>query len=282
MISLEELKRRVNEIPPIPDLALRLLEMCRDPDVAPRDIVEVIRHEPAITMQVLRLCNSTFYGLPRTVTSLQEAMVYVGTDALVNFVLAGHLSPMYRKKNVGYGLEEGQLWRRAVGSAICAQRVAEEVDASLAGATFTCGLLHCIGKIILNAYVADELQQILLYVEKSGTPFLEAERRILGFSHAEAGAQVAEHWNLPEEIVESIRFHADPLAAPNSPRLVSMVHVGTILCMSLGFGVGHDGLAYMLRPGTLDLLGMKVEDLFGLSIEIHERFRRAEELLSLA
>jgi HD-like signal output (HDOD) protein len=282
MISIEELKARVNDLPAMPDLALRLLEMCRDPDVAPRDIVEVIRHEPAMTMQVLRLCNSTFYGLPRKVTSLQEAMIYIGTDALVNFVLAGHLSPMYRKRIAGYGLEPGQLWRHAVGSAICAQRVAEEVDSALAGSAFTCGLLHCIGKIILNTYVGEEFQRLLLYVEQTGAGFPEAEMKILGLSHAEAGAQIAEHWNLPDEIVESIRFYADPLSAPNHKKLVSIVHVGVILSMSMGFGLGYDGLAYVLRPGALDLLHMKADDMFGFSIEIHDRFIHAEELLNIA
>ncbi|NQU45160.1 HDOD domain-containing protein [bacterium] len=281
MISIEELKERVEEIPPLPDLVLRLLDMCRDPDIAPRDIVEVIKHDPALTMNVLRLCNSTFYGLPRKISSLQEAMVYIGTDALVNFVLAGHLSRYYRKRQDGYGLDEGMLWRNAVGTAICSQRVAEIADRSLSGSAFTCGLLHCIGKIILNAYVAEEFQKLLDLVERTGIPFVQAEREILGFTHAQIGAVVADHWGLPPEIVESIRYYNDPLRATTNQKLVAIVHVGSILCISFGIGVGSDGLAYIFHPGALNLLEIRVDDLFALSIEIHDQFKNAEEILSL-
>lgn len=282
MISLEDLKQKVGEIPPLPDLVIRLLDMCRDQSVAPRDIVEVIRHDPAITMKLLRLCNSTYYGLPRKVTSLQEAMMYIGTDALVNFVLAGQLSTYYNKENKGYGLEKGQLWRNAVGTAICSQRVAERVDAALSGSAFTCGLLHCIGKIILNTYVADSFYTIQDYVERTGTPFLLAEKQILGYTHAEVGAGLAEHWGLPGEIVESIRYFAAPMNAPTNKKLVSIVHIGNILCLTFGIGVGSDGLAYAVQPGALELLGLKMEDLYSLSVEIYEQYKRAEELLGLS
>lgn len=283
MISIEELKAKVDEIPPLPDVVLRLLDMCRDPDVAPRDIVEVIRHEPAITMKVLRLCNSTFYGLPRKITSLQEAMVYIGTDALVNFVLAGHLSPYYQKENKGYGLDPGQLWRHAVGTAICSQKVADATDPSLSGSAFTCGLLHCVGKIILNTFVAKEFMHLLELVERTGIPFADAERKIIGFSYSEVGAQVAEHWELPSEIIDTIRYHLDPLRAdPDNQKMVCMVHVGNIMCVSFGIGVGSDGLAYAFRPAALKKLNITVDKLFGLSVEIHDQFKNAEELLSLA
>jgi HD-like signal output (HDOD) protein len=282
MISLEELKNKVQEIPPLPDLVIRLLEMCRDTTVAPRDIVEVIRHDPAITMKVLRLCNSTYYGLPRKVTSLQEAMVFIGTDALVNFVLAGYLSGYYASENKGYGLEKGQLWRNAVGTAICAQRVAERVDPTLSGSAFTCGLLHCIGKIILNTYVADSFSKIQDFVERTGTPFDLAEKKIIGYTHSEVGAALAEHWGLPNEIIESIRYYACPLKAPTAQKLVCIVHVGSILCVTFGIGVGSDGLAYVFHTGALEYLNIPSEDLFNLSVEICDQFKRAEDLLGLS
>jgi putative nucleotidyltransferase with HDIG domain len=282
MISIEDLRRTVQEVPPLPELVLRLLSMCNDPDVAPRDIVEVIKHDPAVTMKVLRLCNSPFYGLPRKISLLEEAMVYIGTDALVNFVLAGCLSSFYHRKNEGYGLDEGDLWRHAVGTAICSQKVAERADSSLAGLAFTCGLLHDVGKIILNAYVAEDFQRLIDLVEKEGISFLLAEERVLGYTHPQAGADIAESWNLPSEIVESIRYHHDPLLAKEHQKLVSIVHVGNILCISFGIGIGSDGLAYLFHPGALDILQIQVKDLFDLSIEVHDKFKRAQDLLALS
>lgn len=281
MISLEELKERVQDLPPLPDLALRLMRMCQDPEVPPREIVEVIKHDPAITMKVLRLCNSPFYGLPRQITSLQEAMIYIGTDALVNFVLAGCLASYCQDENEGYGLEKGELWRHSVGTAICAQKVAEHAEPGMAGIAFTCGLLHNVGKIILNNYVAEAFPGMIELVEKRGMSFLDAEKQVLGYTHAEAGAAIAAHWNLPAEIVDSIRYQYNPTAAEEHKRLVAIVHVGNILCMSFGIGVGSDGLAYLFHPSAIKVLNLKIEDLFALSIEIHDQFKAADELLAL-
>ncbi|MFW6255298.1 MAG: HDOD domain-containing protein, partial [Candidatus Sumerlaeota bacterium] len=168
-----------------------------------------------------------------------------------------------------------------VGTAICAQRVAEQADSSLSGSAFTCGLLHCIGKIILNAFVVDDFNQLLEMVEKTATPFIEAENKILGITHAEVGAQIAEHWELPEEIVAAIRYYQNPLDAEEHAKLVSVVHVGNILCVSFGIGVGSDGLAYVFHPGALELLKIKVEDLFALSVSIHDQFKNAEALINI-
>ncbi len=281
MISIDALKKMVQEIPPLPDLVLRLLAMCRDPEIPPRDIVEVIKLDPAITMKVLRLCNSPFYGLPRKVTSLQEALVYLGTDALVNFVLAGCLSNFCGQENKGYGLQKGELWRHAVGVAICSQKVAEHSDPRLSGSAFTCGLLHDIGKIIMNSFVAEAFRKMILMVENDGYSFLEAEKLVLGYTHPEAGGDIAEYWNLPSEIVESIRYHHDPMLATEHQKLVAIVHVGNILCVSFGIGVGSDGLAYLFHPAALNLLNISIEQLFQLSVEIHDRFKNAEALLNI-
>jgi putative nucleotidyltransferase with HDIG domain len=208
-------------------------------------------------------------------------LVYIGTDALVNFVLAGHLSPFYQKEQKGYGLDPGELWKHAVGTAICSQRVADQAAPALTGSAFTCGLLHCIGKIILNTYVAEEFTRLLEMVEKNAIPFIEAEEKTLGISHAEVGAQIAEHWGLPPEIVASIRYYQNPMRAGEYAKLVSVVHVGNILCVSFGIGVGSDGLAYIFHPGALELLKIKVEDLFALSVGIHDQFKNAESLINM-
>ena len=281
MISLEELKEKVQDLPPLPELAVRLMRMCQDPEVPPREIVEIIKHDPSITMKVLRLCNSPFYGLPRQITSLQEAMIYIGTDALVNFVLAGCLASYCQDDIEGYGLAQGELWRHSVGTAICSQKVAEHAESGMAGIAFTCGLLLNIGKIILNTYAAEAFPEMLELVEKKGLSFLDAEKQILGYTHAETGGAVAAHWNLPAEIIDAIRYQYNPVAAEEHKRLVSIVHVGNILCISFGIGVGSDGLAYIFHPGAIKVLGLKIEDLFALSVEIHDQFKAADELLSL-
>jgi HD-like signal output (HDOD) protein len=282
MIQLDSLIKKVEDLPPLPDIVVKLLHASRDPNVSTREMVELIKHDPALTIKVLRLCNSSYYGLPRKINSIQEALVYIGTDTLVNFVLAGCLSTFYQQAQTGYGLEKGELWRHSVGCAIAAQRIAAWHDDEGAAQAFTAGLIHDIGKILINVYVGEEIDTILKMVEDEQIAFCDAEKKILGFSQTEAGAKLARHWNLPEPLIEAIEFHQAPEKAKIAPRLVSQVHLANILCISFGIGVGADGLAYTFHPKALEETGVEVSDLFQLSLDIHDDYKKAEELITLA
>lgn len=282
MITLKELTRRINDIPPLPDIVVKLLSASRDPNVSMRDMVELIKLDPALTTKVLRLCNSSYYGLPRKINSLREALVYIGTDTLVNFILAGCLASFYQQAQDGYGLATGELWRHSVGCAIASQRLTPENEEDAVRAeAFTAGLLHDVGKIILNTYVRDKFAEIIGLVQKRRVPFEEAEREILGFSHTDAGAAMAKEWNLPEALVEAIAYHQDPTKSKNYSRLVAQVHLGNVLCISFGIGLGSDGLAYTFHPSAMAAVGLEVNDLYRMSLEIHEQFAKAEELIGL-
>lgn len=282
MIKLDSLIKRVEELPPLPDIVVKLLHASHDPNVSTREMVELIKHDPALTLKVLRLCNSSYYGLPRKINSIQEALVYIGTDTLVNFVLAGCLSSFYQQAQDGYGLEKGELWRHSVGCAIASQRLANKAGEETPGHAFTAGLIHDVGKIVMNQHVGQEIGPILELVEREQISFCEAEKRVLGFSHSEAGARLARHWNLPEALIEAIAYHQDPARAKAYPKLVAQVHLGNILCLSFGIGVGTDGLAYTFHPRALEIAQLDVGDLFRLSLDVHDDYKKAEELIGLA
>ncbi|MCL5270776.1 MAG: HDOD domain-containing protein [bacterium] len=281
MMPLDQLIRKIDDIPPLPDIVVKLLHVSRDPNVSTREMVELIKHDPALTIKVLRLCNSSYYGLPRKINSIQEALVYIGTDTLVNFVLAGCLSSFYQTAQNGYGLEEGELWRHSVACAIASQRISLRNNEDTHGQAFTAGLIHDIGKIILNSYVGLEINHIMELVEQHQIAFGEAEKQVLGFSHTEAGAKLARHWNLPEALIEAIEFHQQPQRAKLAPKLVAQVHLGNILCLSFGIGVGTDGLAYTFHPSAMEETGMEIADLYQLSLDIHDDYKKAEDLIGL-
>jgi putative nucleotidyltransferase with HDIG domain len=281
-MDLDSLIKQIEELPPLPDIVAKLLRLSRDPDVSTRELVDLIKHDPALTTKVLRLCNSSYYGLPRKINSIQESLVYIGTDTLVNFVLAGCLSTFYQQAQEGYGLEKGELWRHSVGCAIASSRIAAKDDPDAGGEAFTAGLLHDIGKIILNTFVGEEIEAILHKVENERLSFEHAERLVLGFSHTEAGARLAQHWNLPESLIDAIAHHQDPVNATVDKKLVAQVHLGNILCISFGIGVGNDGMAYTFHPMALNITGTQVSELYKMSLDIHDDYKKATELIGLA
>jgi putative nucleotidyltransferase with HDIG domain len=283
MIAIDDLLKNVHDLPPLPDIVVRLLRASHDPASSIREMVSLIKYDPALTFKVLRLCNSSYYGLPRKINSIQEALVYIGTDTLVNFILAGCLSSFYQQAQEGYGLERGELWRHSVGCAIASQCIASQGNnESRAAQAFTAGLLHDLGKILLDTYVRDEFAGIIRLVRSENISFDEAERRVLGFSHTEVGARLAVHWNLPDTLIDAIQHHQEPQKAMIDPILVSQVHLGNILCLSFGIGVGSDGLAYTFHPKALEITGLEVADLYRLSIDVHDDFKQAQDLIGLA
>lgn len=281
MIDLDNLINKIEELPPLPDIVVKLLHASHDPNVSMREMVELIKYDPALTIKVLRLCNSSYYGLPRKINSIQEALVYIGTDTLVNFVLAGCLSSFYQQAQNGYGMEKGELWRHSVACAIASQRIGTRMGENGSAQSFTAGLIHDVGKIVLNAYVGKEIESIMELVKGEKIPFGEAEKRVLGFSQTEAGDRLARHWNLPDSLIEAIAYHQSPEKAKVAPKLVAQVHLGNILCISFGIGVGTDGLAYTFHPKALEMADIEVADLFHLSLDIHDDYKKAEELIGL-
>ncbi len=281
----EMIQKAAAELPPLPELAMRILTLSQDPETSPKEIVEVVKLDPTLTMRVLGFCNSPFYGLQREISSLQEAIVYLGTDAIVNFVLASSMAKVYPKENTGYGLDEGQLWRHAVAVGICSQLIAEKCSPELSALAFTSGLVHDAGKIAMNRFVGEEITDILQLVEKEGISFLDAEKKRLGYTHCEAGADVAQSWALPKDITDAIRYHHNPTFPPDddsiNEKLIAIVHVGNILCISFGYGVGSDGLAYSFHSKMLKILGLAPTELYNLAVDIHEKFSNAASMLEL-
>jgi putative nucleotidyltransferase with HDIG domain len=281
MIDLDKIVKKIKQIPPMPALVLKVLEMSSDPDCSVKRLVSVIKLDQGITFRVLRLCNSAYYGLPRRVSSLKEALIFLGNNTLVNFILTSYASDFYQAPNLGYGLEAGEMWRHAVAAAIGAELIGKRVMVGDTGLLFTAALMHDVGKVILNEYVLADLERIREMVIRENCSFLEAEKAILGYTHPEVGAQVAAHWNLPPVLVNAILYHHEPDRAPEFGAEVAVVHLANTLCLMAGYGIGNDGLRYRFERSCLERFGLDIPDMMTLSADLHLEFGKAVDLIRL-
>lgn len=265
-LTLDELTLKVDHLPELPQVALRVSRMMEDPNTSAHQLAEVIRLDPNMTGQVLRLCNSAAYGFARKVGTVKEAVALLGFKTLKSLVYTIISHTALNRGLQGYDMEKGALWLNSLTCAVYAKFLAEhkiKVDPELA---FTGGLLRDIGKIVIGEYVGANYKEIEALAIREQIDFMEAEAQVIGYSHTEVGTQVAEKWNLPEKLVKVIRYHHKPsLMIGNDPnmldiKLVTTVHLADALTMIVGTGMGSDGMMYSIDEEALANIGIDLED----------------------
>lgn len=267
MIQLADIISRVESLPPLPQTVANLITVINDPKSNAARVVDAVKYDQAVTTEVLRQCNSAYYGLQRKVTSIDDAMVLLGNAKVLQLVLSVHTNSLLSGPQKGYGLEAGKLWEHSVAVAIAASELAKRTKFGNLGIVFTAGLLHDIGKVVLSQYVADEFAEIIRLVNEEGRSFIEAEHQVLGFSHDEIGAKMADIWALPQRIVDTIRYHHDPWQMQDPDPLVDIVYAANSLCLMLGIGLGEDGLSYRADDRVLERLGLTHRELELVGVE---------------
>lgn len=278
MKKIEDIIQQIESLPQLPDTAVKLMKLMGDPRSTLDDIVEAIKYDQIVTTQVLKLCNSAYFGLSRMVTSLNDAMLCLGTIKLLQMVMAVHTNSMLTKKQVGYGLQSGSLWKHSVAVAIASSLIAQKLKVPDVNLVFTAGLLHDIGKVVLDQYVDHDFDELQRLVTEEGLSFSEAEQRVIGFAHDEVGSMIAEKWNLPETIVRCIQHHHSPWNLEQPDTAVDIVYLADCICLMLGIGLGEDGLSYRADPKVMERHGLHEPDLEYIGAQMITELKRVQEL----
>jgi len=257
MSRREEILEKVKEIPSLPTSATQVLHLLQNPDSSIQDITKAIEVDPGLTTDFLRLANSAYFAGPRQVATLQQAGVLFGTARIQQLVLASAVFPLVSQPLKGYDLPPGDLMNHSLAVAIGAEQLAKALNISAPQFTFTAGLLHDVGKIILGTFVAVDVAPIVKLAFEEQISFEKAEEAILGIDHAEVGAALLEAWHIPEPIVDAVRYHHSPDDYKGGDNVVDLIHVADNLGIECGLGTGIDGLNYRPSSKVVERLGLK-------------------------
>ncbi len=275
--NLDELLRRVGNLPPLPAVAQKALALIRDPDSNMADIANVLSLDQAMTSLVLRWANSAYYGLSFPVSTVQQAVTYLGQNTVQSLILTVSVATFLDRPVPGYGLERGDLWKHAVGVAGGARLVAMKFGRQTAEEAYHAGLLCDIGKLafevlLRNVDLADPAMQ-----EYS---FADFETSYFGVDHAVLGAEMARRWKLPDNLQEAIAYHHTPSQAKD-PVLPCAVHLADAAVMMLGIGIGKDGLQYTLDPAALEQMGWSEARFNDLIERVGDLLNEAETMVGM-
>ena len=278
MYEIDKIISAIDYLPPVSGTTPKILSITEDPDSKISDLVDLIKYDQAMTANILKICNSAYFGLPKKINTLEQAINYLGKNQVAELVFMKSMAKNLRKEQKGYCLCEGELWKYSISSAIIAKELAKEFSIKDSSLIFTAALIKDIGKVILDKYVENSFKQIMGNVLKNGCTFIEAEKKIIGIDHAELGGLVAEKWNFSDKMIHIIRYHHLSEQTGGEDIETSIVYMADILCMMMGMGVGSDGLAYKFYKDVAEKLNLSENILMNVMLGFMANLKQVEDL----
>lgn len=282
-MTANELITKVKNLAPVSHSALKLVGLLDQPAISNEDIVQVLKFDNVLTAKLLRACNSPFFGLEEPVSSVEQAVLILGHQQILHIALSIAFSSTMAAPLPGYAAEAKELWQHSLVAALASENIAKNnnsvpVESPVA---FTAGLLHDIGKVVMNHVLTPDTQSaVRARVAQDGRSRTEAEQEIIGVDHAEVGKCLLQAWRLPEDIIEAVGNHHHPVSKPQ-PKLSSLVHAANCLAHLIGSNLGWEAFAVRADAGAAAALGIDRKKLDELMISAHDSMSQVENLMQM-
>ncbi len=275
----KEIVKSLKNVPPMPKIISEALEMLSDPDSGIEDLSSILETDQSVVTNILKLANSAYYGLRGNVSSAHMACVVLGKNTLREVIIMANVSEMMGASLKGYGFATGELWLHSVASGIASRIVAEKGSPDLSNDAYIAGLVHDLGKIILDRFILERKVEFDESMRKRECLDFQAEKKVLGFDHAEIASEICNKWNFPKDISLAIKYHHYPSRFKKN-RLSYIVHMGDFIARLCGFGYGRDDLLHKLEDETTDILLFVSEDISDTTSGLIESMQKYDMALS--
>jgi len=275
---LETLVQHIGSLPTLPTVLLRVNDLVSNPRTSAQQLSRVVMEDQSLTVRLLRLVNSPFYGFPRRISTVTETLTILGFNQVRNLLLTVTVVDLL-------GGEESEefspmrLWQHSVGTAVAASVLAKSAGHEDREELFVAGLLHDVGKLVAFQVARKYFAQVLQLVRTRDLLLRDAEQEVFGYSHDQVGRLLAEQWKLPVRLTETIACHHRPDLAQLAQREAAIIHLADILSRALGLGSGGDDGVPPLSSEAWHRLRLAPSALGGLMKEIEGQYEEAQTLL---
>jgi len=253
MLSYDDVVRTLDDLPSLPAVVMELLNSIDQDDVDISVLAKKVSHDQALTAKTLRLANSSLYGLQVKVTTIQQAITYLGFQTTRNLITAAAVTGCFAEGHCP-GFDHKAFWRHSIATAACAKVLARQMRFNQDYA-FTAGLLHDIGRLVLVSCFPEQYAQAIAHRAEHDCYLLQAERAVLGVDHVDAGLALAEHWNFSDTMRLAIGGHHDP-EAPGAGFLAAIIHVADAVVHALDLARVQDDLVPPVSTVAWTALGL--------------------------
>lgn len=257
--------REISHIATLPEITIKIVELVEDPKSTAQDLHKVISNDPALCSRILKVVNSSFYGLPGQIGSINRAIVMLGLNAVKNIAIAASLAKLFRGGDLTPNFAAKDIWTHSNVTAAAAKMLASALKLGLSDEAFLGGLIHDIGIMVEMQFDRNKLIEV---VRKSGpdakgipaTDMLVAEAEVFGANHQEFGAGLCEKWKFPKSFAFVTGFHHRPMELPYENRtLSSLIYVADRISGDLNQGFRLDLMSTEIDPAVLEHLKLTSE-----------------------
>jgi putative nucleotidyltransferase with HDIG domain len=233
MPSAKEIIKKFSDLKTLPHVAVKVSQLVNDDKSTMHDFEEIIRLDPVLVSRLLRLVNSPYFGLVQKVESISKAVVFTGMKQLRNLVAVEALRNMFQGEDEDFSPQK--LWLHSATVAILSEMIAKRVFGMEGDDVFLAGIIHDLGLIVENQIVGEQLRQACQAFRQGKGSLVECEREVIGTDHTEVGALLAGGWNLPDEVLKSIRQHHGAGKESRLPGIISIIQLAEYMASKMKY-----------------------------------------------
>lgn len=288
MLESEELREKIASItnlPTLPQVASRLMTVINDPGTSSQDVSFIVGQDMSLAAKVLRLANSAFYGMPRTITNLNNAVVILGFRVLNTMVLSLTVFDLFPQDRTRVLFDREAFWRHGLGCGIIAKLLAQKMRKFVLfdpEEAFCAGLLHDIGKVAMEQYLHDDFRRALAWARDKKISSFAAEQQVLGYTHTEVASWLTSSWDLPAELHAPLLYHHEPALAGPCADVAALCHWADVLSQQWDLATDSNIPPPSLDQGVVGGLGITPADLENIRGTVPEELQKMDVFLEVA
>jgi len=283
---VNEAIREISHIATLPEITLKIVELVEDPRSTAQDLHRIIANDPALCSRILKVVNSSFYGLPGQIGSINRAIVMLGLNAVKNIAIAASLAKLFRGGDLTPNFSARLLWTHSVVTAATCKMLADRLGMACSDEAFLSGLIHDIGIMVEMQYDRNKLIEVVQRsgVDDAGVPacdMLELEEALFGATHQQFGAGLCQKWKFPATFGVVTGHHHNPMeCSPETRTLPALVYVADRVAADVTGGFRLDLVSTQIAPEVMDILRLTPDKLAELRKDLPDHLKSVESMLA--
>lgn len=272
----------IGDIATLPEVTIKIIHIVEDPKSTARDLHDVIKNDPALSVKVLKVVNSAFYGLPGQVASVDRAIILLGLSAVKNIAIAASIARLFKGKRISEQFSAADLWRHSVAVAVAARALGKlSPHPVMLDELFVAGLIHDVGTLVERQAFPDEFADVIQRCTETGQNFLDAEREIVGADHQAFGVGLTTKWKFPRHLRAAVGFHHGPEAVSAELRnIAALIHVADVLACQEHLGFYLTAQNEAINPAVLEILSLNDAHVAEVRESLPRQLAEAESTLT--